>query len=289
MRTIERSAFKLSSGGMKLSDFEAELYTPINIDLMNTDELLYQLIGINFKGRHWKGELDSVLESINSKEDFLLKTIYLGCQQLIEVQDFKQVEETIYKFGKLNVEYDYEYDFLMEFYRLDDEIDLLNEGYGSLTKREILKNAKYLARVFVDAFNEKRSFIELLDISEDNENINLQSVSKNEMIEYIANEKIDFKKEPVSENQLEFLGYTDKEIKGIFAQVDITKEKILKSRVLIYSVLGTVVFFVGYKSLKSDHVLWLFIYIGTVLLVFSLIYVLKLLVLKWKKRKHKDL
>ncbi len=285
MRSIERNAFKLSSGLIELSDFEEELYSKSNIDLMNTDELIYQLIGINFRGKHWKRELDYVLESVNTRENFLLKTIYFGCQRILEEQELGSVEDIIYEFSKLNIENDYEYDFLMEFYSLGIENDSLEDGYGSLTKNEILHKAKSLGRDFVDGYNKKKSFEDLLY----NKGIIHGTgvlFSEDEIVQYRSSKKVNLESTKVLDDRLRKLNFDKEIIERIDRQSNEETLKKILVRIPIYLLLGIILLFVGISSITKDigTILYGFILIGFGLLVTSVCYIFKWFYLRFFKK-----
>ena len=150
MKLLENYILKLLAGSISKSEFENELYQEYIVAKMEEEEFIENLIGINYKDRYWRVELENLAIKHFGEETLLVNSIKYKCLQILESLDENIIFNKNRELAKENINYNYQHKWLMEFYRLDDELDFTREGFGYRKEEEIAKEIKSAARIFLD-------------------------------------------------------------------------------------------------------------------------------------------
>ncbi len=294
MKSIIRLAFKVLTQQTSKEEFEEEIYSDFCMDIISQDDLIYAIVTIDYKNDNWQKRLEDVIGNHLTGYPKLLLNIYFMMLQLIQLSS--KEKEVIYnvveKLANLSLKTDFEYDFLNQFYSLNEEIGLEGIGYAR-EPNFIIVEIKNLARDFLKKYDKDLNFDELMTTDNDlildynsSENIDdlIESSSdlgseKSFIIDFIKKRILNLESKKETFKKLKGLGYSDQFIKENYNQAGIDVIPNLKNRILIYSVIGIPILYVGIMSiLKKDSNIFLigFLLIGFGLLLTAILYLIKL-------------
>jgi len=301
MKSIVRISIKVLTNEISLEEFEEEIYSDFYIDRINQDEIIYDVVTVDYKNDYWKKRLNNVIENYLTGEQSLLLRVYFLILQITQLS-FKEKEaifRVVEELSKLCLETNYEYDLLYYFYELSDEINLIEFGY-SRDSNFIIIEVKNLTRDFLNKYDQGLSFDEIM--TTDNDIVSSYESSKaiedsiespldleserSFIIEFVKQRILNLESKKRTFKKLKNLGYSEKLINESYDLTIANTIPSLKNRILIYSVIGIPIFYVGIMSvLKKDTVFFLigFLFVGFGLLFTALLYLVKLIFYYSKK------
>lgn len=147
---MEINIFKLLAGSISKSEFESELYQEHIVSRMTENKFIEDLISINYNDRYWRAELENLAIEYFGEETLLLNSIKYKCLQILESSDENIIFNKNRELAKENINYNYQHKWLMEFYRLDNELDFTRDGFGHRKEEEIVREIKSAARKFLN-------------------------------------------------------------------------------------------------------------------------------------------
>ena len=294
MKSVIRLAFKVLTQQISKEEFEEEIYSDFYMDRISQDDLIYAIVTVDYRNDNWQKRLEEVIGNHLTVDPKLLLNFYFTMLQLIQLSSKEKevICNFVEKLANLSLKTDFEYDFLNQFYSLNEEIGLANIGYAR-ESNFIIAEIKNLARDFLKKYDKDLSFDELM--TTDNDLISNYESSKtiDDLVEKpfsIESEKsfiIGFIKQRILNleskkgtfKKLKSLGYSDQFIQENYNQAGINVIPNLKNRILIYSVIGVPILYVGIMSIlkKDSHIFLIgFLLIGFGLLLTALLYLVKL-------------
>ena len=200
MKELELNISKVLLDSITLDEFENIIYQEIYVNQITSNNFIHNVITINYRNENWKKELERLIYESWSNTKYLAYLIRNYCLKIIETDDSKFIFNIVDKLSDLNRKYDYEYKTLMQFYRFDDELDLILSGYGSYPIEKLIINIKTYAKQYFDTYNLDTDINLLLNIEEDLNKTNNQ-------IKKLNNKKVQFsflKKEKTNNKFFQF-------------------------------------------------------------------------------------
>jgi len=172
MKTLKLKLFDVLTETISVKEFEQWLYS--NNDILNTldsNDLFFNIVTINYRE---KNSLDKLLKLNFEKftyEENLLIMIISNCKKIIKITDrkllFKQVSVIMRYF-----DFDEKYDLLWAFYRLKEQIGLIEEGL--IKDDNIVQKLKKIAKNVISEFENYSSYKDKLKVLEFTDDIDIR-------------------------------------------------------------------------------------------------------------------
>ena len=287
MNNIDRYVFKLLTENITTSEFEQFLYQEENLYKLKTNTFIYNLIDINYRDSDHLNTIRKIAKEHYNDLDFLLIELRFSCLKIIEANRIEDVKSIIFKYSTLHSNHNYEIGLLDHFYKAKNYLDLINENLEYYTKKEIFNNIKGFARIYLDAFDLKKDNQELLKLTNSKTyKESLTYFQEEDIINYLSNEKIEFTSNNSIRKRYIATGFRGSYVENAIEKIEKASLSKLKTRFFTYTVIGMPFFYVGTKALEKEEnipFVWFIGFAGLVLLVFSIIYLVQILVLIVKK------
>jgi hypothetical protein len=152
-KVLKQKAYQVLIDSLDVAEFEERLYKIVDDNELKSNSLLFDFVNIDYKLDSYKDRLLNIIKSYCSEEELLSLEVYSFCLILSTSKGEKIIFNSINSLSGLNVESDYQYDMLYEFYRLEETILGDEFYYHSLTKEEIIIKAKLFSEKVISKFN----------------------------------------------------------------------------------------------------------------------------------------
>ncbi|AXT52717.1 hypothetical protein D1818_18500 [Aquimarina sp. BL5] len=196
MKELELNISKVLLDSITLDEFENNIYQEFYVDQISTNSFIYKVITINYKGKCWKKELEKLIYELWGEKKYLTYSLYKYCLKITQTDNSESIFNIVDKISELNVEYDYEYKTLMQFYSYSDELGLILSGYGSYSIEKLIINIKTYAKQYLSTYNLDTDISLLLNLEEDlnkTDNRIEKLVNKKAQSNFLKKEKTNYK------------------------------------------------------------------------------------------------
>jgi len=289
MKTIDRNIFKLISNTITVDEFESYLYQEDVIAQIDSNELVFDLVDINYKKQDFLKEVKNVVQKHFNELDFLLIELRFNCLKIIEAESISQIEDIISKYSNLYRESDFNDETFGYFYSISNHLDFIDDEYMIYNQDQLFSNVKSFARKYLDVYDSKPKIEELLNVGESiSYGGDLPYFSEEEVIDFVASEKLDFLSNKKIRKTYTNIGFSDSQINEFIKKVEEASMSKLVMRILIYTVIGIPFFYVGIKSLEQKQIIGITVIIGftgAIMLISSIIHLIQLAYLFFKRKK----
>lgn len=269
-QSLKHKAFKLYLNKVDLELFEKDIYQLAEIYNLQKNKFLYELVVLNYKNGLYKKELYRILEKYSTQIELLSLRVYEKCMSIIESVDKEEIFSLINGLSNLCIEFDYNYDVLFKFYRLDDGISIKKEGFFLISDKEIINEAKTFSRQVIENFNQFKvsenwnAFLE--ELPDEIEGQIIEEFKLETIQSFIINSKLNFESNSKIKKRLKQEGYSNYEINEFFknAKEEISKKS--NEKALAFLVIGVVFTLVGttsiFKGITDILYVWIFLFVG---------------------------
>ena len=152
MKTLKLKIFEVLSNITSIQNFEKWLYEePKIVDAVGSDELIYDIMTIDYHDKNSFYELEKLVFDHYSYEEFLVFAIEKYCIKILNATKANTVFGFIYLINRY-FNYKTEYALLWDFYEIFDLIDLVECGH--MKEKNAIKSVKKIASGMVKSFEQ---------------------------------------------------------------------------------------------------------------------------------------
>ncbi|WP_299247097.1 hypothetical protein [uncultured Aquimarina sp.] len=166
MKELEQNIFNVLIDTITLEEFENFIYQDFYVDQITSNKFVYNVISINYRNKNWKNELEELICQSWATPKYLSYSIRNYCLKLVETDKSDIIFDIIEKITELNRQFDYEYGTLMQFYQFNEELGLIQSGYGGYTIDKLIEIIKTYAEKYIDLYSLDTGFDLLLNLEE---------------------------------------------------------------------------------------------------------------------------
>jgi len=284
MKTLDRFVFKALANQISAEKLESYLYQEYVIDKIDSDKLLSDLVNINYREETWRKDLRNIVEEHFDETNLIANDLYFNCLNLIQVKEEMEIYDIINHLSNLYIKYEYEYYSLLEFYKFNERWNMVVNQVTNEKLSDIIQDIKNFARRFYDMYNITKDIEKLLNLSTNYSYESFHEVKKENVIDYIANKRINLESTNKFDNALERL-YNKEEIKNIKASVNSSMKSKIIQRIPIFGITGLPLFTAGYLGIQrgNEGIIYVVFLLGFGLLMTVVLDVIQLI---WHSR-HK--
>jgi hypothetical protein len=162
MQQLKTKLFAAVGGTLSIDKFEKWLYSdPVIKNNIQTDDLIFQVVSLNYLDKNIKYELKKICFSFFRREDFLVDLVEQNCIVFSE-RLYHKGSESLFENICPHHSFDEDYFLIEQFYWLEDEWALAIDGVGHMHQviKEINELVDLTLKSLVNATIEER--LELL-------------------------------------------------------------------------------------------------------------------------------
>jgi hypothetical protein len=183
-KDLKYQCFKVLVDIISKTEFESNLYKLVEDVELKSDSLLFNLVTINYVSKDYKKHIELVLKSYCSEVELLAYNTCSTAQKILITNNSDDISILVTKLSYKYVETDYGDYIFYPYFILNEDLGLLQGGYGGLdcsSIDEVVEKAKVLSKEVLKLFKihkEYENWNEFLD--EDlNKHLELNSEEKN--------------------------------------------------------------------------------------------------------------
>ena len=124
MEEVKQKAIELLLGVISKEGFEMMLYEKVKTEDVIKNEMLFDLVNINYRKNSYKNQLFKILEEFVTDEAFIIYKVNLYSSNIKDENDNNIIYKNFNKIYGL-FEYDKDYTLMWDFYQIDGRIDLI--------------------------------------------------------------------------------------------------------------------------------------------------------------------
>jgi hypothetical protein len=130
MKKLKSKICETLSRLISIEEFETWLYsTPEILNAVETNDLIFQVVSLDYKGKHIFHELEMFCFQNFDNNEFMVELIQNSCEAILKSQSNSEMKNIV-DFLAAKFDWDDDNSMLNEFYWLQDEIETKQWGYG---------------------------------------------------------------------------------------------------------------------------------------------------------------